>query len=356
MAEKDTAQEKTEEATAHRLRKALEEGKVAKSKELSSVGVISLGFLALYAMGPTIAEETMKVMRHMFTQAPLMDFNQLSLITIFRDNVGGFFVAIGPFMVVMVVIGAMVNIAQVGVRFTAKPLEPKFDKINPIEGFKRLFKPKTAVEFVRDVIKVTLIVSLGYLIITHDIQEFMLLVDVPTAQFAASFGLFALLLAMKISGVMLILAIFDFAYQRYNYKKEMRMTKQEIKDESKDTDGNPELKSRIRQVQREAARKRMMSEVPTADVVVTNPTHIAVALKYDKELMNSPTVVAKGQRLIAQRIKELALSCGVPVIENKPLARSLFDMCEVGVSIPATLFKAVAEILAHVYQLQKREI
>lgn len=356
MAEKDTAQEKTEEATPHRLRKALEEGKVAKSQELSSVAVISLGFLALYAMGPAIVEETTKVMRHLFSQAPLMNIGQSSFIAIFQDNVAAFFLTIGPFLVVMVVIGALVNIAQVGVRFTTKPLEPKFDKLNPLEGLKRLFKPKTAVELVRDVIKVILIVSLGYTIIAQDVQDFMLMVDMSTAEFARSFGILALLLAMKISAVMLILAIFDFAYQRYNYKKELRMTKQEIKDESKDTDGNPELKSRIRQVQREAARKRMMSEVPTADVVVTNPTHIAVALKYDKGQMDAPTVVAKGERLIAERIKELARACGVPVIENKPLARSLFDMCRVGMSIPADLFKAVAEILAHVYQVQKREI
>ncbi len=356
MAEKDTAQDKTEEATPHRLRKALEEGKVAKSQELSSVAVIGLGFLALYAMGPNVVEETTKVMRYMFSQAPLMSLGHASFVTVFRNNVASFFVTIGPFLVVMVVIGALVNMAQVGIRFSAKPLEPKFDKLNPLEGLKRLFKPKTAVEFVRDVIKVILIVSLGYLIITNDVQDFMLLVDTSTAEFAKSFGILALLLAMKISGVMLILAILDFAYQRYNYKKELRMTKQEIKDESKDTDGNPELKSRIRQVQREAARKRMMSEVPTADVVVTNPTHIAVALKYDKEQMDAPTVVAKGERLIAQRIKDLARACGVPVIENKPLARSLFEMCRVGMAIPTELFKAVAEILAHVYQVQKKEI
>ncbi|MFQ5607822.1 MAG: flagellar biosynthesis protein FlhB [Candidatus Zixiibacteriota bacterium] len=355
MAERDSAQEKTEQATPNRLRKALEEGKVSKSQELSSVAVMGLGFLALYAMGPLIVHETTNVMRHVFSQAPLMSLGPASFTVFFRDNVASFFITVGPFLLVMVLIGALINVSQVGFRFSAKPLEPKFEKLNPFEGLKRLFKPKTLVEFARDSIKVLLVLFLGYTIIASDAPNFLELVDSSTYDFAREFGLLALLLVMKIAGVMLILAIFDFAYQRYDYKKELRMSKQEVKEESKDTEGNPELKSRVRQVQRDMARKRMMSEVPSADVVITNPTHIAVALKYDRDMMEAPTVVAKGQRLIAERIKEIARASGVAVVENKPLARSLFDLCTVGMAIPMSLYKAVAEILAQVYQMQNRE-
>ena len=349
---KDTAQEKTEQATPHRLQKALEEGKVFKSQELSSVGVLSLGFLALYTLGPMVVTHTTDFMRHILSQAPLMSLSQSSIVGVFRDGLANFFLTIGPFLVVMVVIGALVNVAQVGFRFSAKPLEPKFDKLDLVEGFKRFFKSKILIDSARDMIKIIVVCLLGYWIIADDVPGFVQLMDTSTEQFARQFGVLSLLLAMKISGALLVLAIFDYAHQRYQYHKDMRMTKQEIKEESKDTLGNPLLKSRIRQAQMEMSRQRMMQDVPTADVVVTNPTHFAVALKYDRETMDAPLVVAKGQRLIAQKIKEIAREAGVPIVENKPLARSLFKLCDIGSTVPAKLYKAVAEVLAYVYQLK----
>ncbi len=353
---KDDAQEKTEEATAHRMRKALEDGQVAKSMELSSVAVIALSFMTLYALGPMIAERTMAFMTHTFVAAPTMSINHGSFVTLFRDSLVSFFIAIGPFMLALVVIGTLINVSQVGIRFTTKPLEPKFDKLDPIAGLKRVFSSKTLVEYFRDIIKVLLISYVAYTIIVSDVMSFFELMDSPAEHFAAQFGTLAVWLALKLAASLLTLAVFDFAFQRYQHKKKMRMSKQEIKEESKDTDGNPVLKSRIRQVQREMARKRMMQDVPTADVVITNPTHYAIALKYDKSSMEAPTVIAKGQRLVAQRIKEIAREAGVPVIENKPLARSLFKVCEIGATIPAKLYKAVAEVLAYVYQLKGKEI
>lgn len=353
---KDHAQEKTEEATQHRLKKALDDGKVSKSQELSSVAVISLGFLALYALGPHLVGRTQRFMTYVFSEAPGMDLNDGFIVALFRDSVASFFMAVGPFLVCMVVIGLLINVAQVGFRFSTKPLEPKFDKLNPFEGAKRFFKPKTFVELVRDTFKVALVCYLGYLFISQDIQDFFVLMDSPTAVFAKQFGVLALLLAMKISGALLFLALFDFAFQRHNYKKELRMTKQEVREENKDTQGNPEMKGRLRQVQREMARQRMMQDVKTADVIVTNPTHISVALKYDRETMDAPQVVAKGERLIALRIREIAKEHGVPLVENKPLARSLFKLCDIGAYVPAKLFKAVAEILAYVYQLKGKQV
>jgi len=355
MAE-ESSQEKTEEATAHRLKKALDDGQVAKSMELSSVAIVGLGFMAMIALGPFVVDKSKEFMTHTFTMAPTTSLNVGAFVTVFRDSLVSFFLTIGPFMLAMVVIGVLINISQVGVRFTTKPMEPKFDKLDPIAGFKRVFSGKMAVEYLRDIIKVLLVSYLAYIIISHDVMDFFELMDSPTERFASQFGSLALLLALKVAAGLMVLAIFDFAFQRYEHKKKLRMTKQEIKEESKDTDGNPVLKGRIRQAQREMARKRMMQDVPTADVVVTNPTHFAVALKYDKSSMEAPTVVAKGQRLIAQRIKELAREHGVPVIENKPLARSLFKVCEIGSTIPAKLYKAVAEVLAYVYQLKGKDI
>jgi flagellar biosynthesis protein FlhB len=353
---KDEAQEKTEEATPHRMRKSRDDGQVAKSMELSSVAIVGLGFMSMIALGPMVVDKMKEFMTHTFVTAPSTSVTAGSFVTIFRDSVVSFFLTIGPFMLSMIVIGVLINISQVGVRFTTKPLEPKLDKLDPIAGLKRVFSGKVVVEYLRDVVKVLLVAYVAYVIITDDVMNFFELMDSPTERFAQQFGSLALLLALKIVASLLTLAVFDFAFQRFQHKKKMRMTKQEVRDESKDTDGNPVLKGRIRQAQRELAQRRMMQDVQTADVVVTNPTHYAVALKYDKTSMEAPTVVAKGQRLIAQRIKEIAREAGVPVIENKPLARSLFKVCEIGAPIPAKLYKAVAEVLAHVYQLKGKEV
>ncbi len=352
----ESAQEKTEEATPHRMRKALDDGQVAKSMELSSVAIVGFGFMTLFALGPMISDQMMSYMKHTFTNAPSMSVSAGSFVVILRDAMATFFMALGPFLLSMVVIGTLINISQVGIRFTTKPLEPKFDKLDPVAGLKRMFSVKVVVEYFRDIVKVLLVSYVAYTIIISDVMSFFELMDSSTERFAEQFGSLAVWLALKIAAALLALAVFDYAFQRQQHKKKMRMTKQEIKEESKDTDGNPALKAKIRQMQREMTRKRMMQDVPSADVVITNPTHFAIALKYDKDSMDAPTVVAKGQRIIAQRIKEIAREAGVPVIENKPLARSLFKVCEVGATIPEKLYKAVAEVLAYVYQLKGKSI
>jgi flagellar biosynthetic protein FlhB len=209
------------------------------------------------------------------------------------------------------------------------------------------------VEMIRDIIKIILIAIVTYYTVAGWMPKLMTLGDATVGEYATTLGTLALILAIKISIVLLIVALFDFAFQRYDYATNLKMSKQEVKEELKETEGNPQLKGRIRQVQREMARQRMMSEIPKADVVVTNPVHLAVALKYDPKDMPSPMVVAKGQRLIAEKIKEIAKENGVPVIENRPLAQSLFKMVDVGELIPNTLYRAVAEVLAYVYRLKE---
>ncbi|MEW5995538.1 MAG: EscU/YscU/HrcU family type III secretion system export apparatus switch protein, partial [Candidatus Zixiibacteriota bacterium] len=257
-----------------------------------------------------------------------------------------------PIFAVMTVVAFGVNVAQVGFKITPKAMEPRFDKLNLAKGIKRILSVKSLAQLVRDTLKLIVVGVVAYLAIRSEFESFFTLPDQGVSQLAIAMGKLALVLALKIGLVILALAILDYLYQRYEYEKSIRMSRQELKDELKDTEGSPQLKARVRQVQREMARSRMMRAVPTADVVVTNPTEIAVALKYEPEAMSAPFVVAKGERLIAQRIRELAREYDIPVVENKPLARALFKMCDVGQMIPLDLYRAVAEVLAYVYRLK----
>ncbi|MBU0983205.1 MAG: flagellar biosynthesis protein FlhB [candidate division Zixibacteria bacterium] len=351
MAE-DSFQERTEKATPRRRDKAREEGRVAKSMELNAAAVIMLGFTSLFLLGPFIAERTLDLMRYTLSHAPDLAQSQPTFHKFFVDNLVRFFTIVSPVFITMLVIGLIVNIAQVGFKVSTKAIEPKFEKLNVVEGVKKLFSMRSLVQLCRDTIKLVVVGFVAYKVIRSEFDGFFALADMTTIEFAVTMGKLAMMVALKIGVVIAIIAVLDYAYQKYEFEKSIKMSKQEIKDEYKDTDGNPQLKQRVRQIQRETSRRRMMDAVPTADVVVTNPTHLAVALKYDPSEMGAPVVVAKGERLIAQRIKEIAREHGVPVIEDKPLARSLFKICNVGDFVPEKLYRAVAEILAHVYRLK----
>ncbi len=354
--ERNQGQERTEEATPRRQRKALEEGQVAKSMELSSVVIISLGVSALYLLGPSLVGKTTDLMRHVFHEAPSMTMTPESVTMFFRDTLTSMLLIIGPFLLFLTVIGVIVNLAQVGAHVTTKPLQPDFSKINPIAGFRRIFSATGSFVAARDLVKIALVCIATYIILKSTITEIIPLMDADSGDISRRFGSLAFLMAVKIAAILFVLAVFDFGYQKYALKKRLRMSKQELKEESKDTEGSPLVKSRLRQAQREIARRRMMQAIPSADVIITNPTHIAVALKYDRTLGEAPIVVAKGERLIAQKIRELGHEHGIPVIENKPLARALFKMCDIGMAIPANLYRAVAEILAYVYQLKGKAV
>jgi len=295
-------------------------------------------------------------MRHTMANAPLIATSDPTYCKVFGDQIQNFFSIMGPVFIAMLVIGIGVNVAQVGFKITPKAIEPKFEKVNVISGLKRLLSMRSLVQFVRDPLKLFAVGIVGYLAIRSEFDNFLLFPDMSPAQLGTTIGQLILLIALKIGAAILVLAVLDYVYQRYEYEKSIKMSKQDIKDEFKNAEGSPQTKSRIRQIQREAARRRMMSEIPEADVVITNPTHIAVALKYDQNQMDAPTVIAKGQRLIAQKIKEIAREYGIPVVEDKPLARSLFKMCDIGQIVPANLFRAVAEILAHIYRLKGKAV
>jgi len=355
MAE-DQFQERTEKATPRRKEKAREEGKVCRSQELNSAVILCLGAVSIYFLGPLLTSQLKELMTYIFSQAPLMNADNATIITFFSRRVINFFVLLLPILASLMVIAYSVNVLQVGFLFTAKTLEPKFDKLDITKGIKKLFSIRSLVELTRDVIKLTLIAYVGYRAITSELGTFYKLSDNSVSVFAGTMSKIALTTVLELGAVILVLALFDYAFQKYDFEKNIKMSKQDIRDELKDTEGSPQTKGRIRQIQREMSRKRMMQEIPKADVVVTNPTHIAVALKYDHDTMDAPMVVAKGERIIAAKIKEIAIAAGVPVIENRILARALFKMCDIGSYVPAKLYRAVAEVLAYVYRQKGIEV
>lgn len=348
----DFAQERTEQATPRKLEKAREEGQVARSMELNSVIVICFGFLTIYFLGPLLIGNLSALMKRDLSGAPLITVSQEGLRAFFSEQFASYGIIAGPILIGLAAFAFMINVAQVGFKFSGKAITPRFDNFSPAKGFKRIFSRRALIELFRDVLKTIVIAYVAYEAISGWLPQILLLGDHTAGEVARELGRLSLLLAVKISAVLLVLAMFDFAYQRFEFASNLKMSRQEVKEELKDTEGNPVIKARVRQIQREMARQRMMQDVLKADVVVTNPTHIAVALKYDPSEMPAPIVLAKGQRLLAEKIKEIAREHKIPVIENKPLAQSLFKIVDVGAFIPATLYRAVAEVLAYIYRLK----
>ena len=277
-------------------------------------------------------------------------------ITSFLHNVYiEMFQMVAPFFIFGVVVTALVNILQVGWKVTAKPLKPKGDKFNPLNGFKRIFSKDSLFELLKSILKIGLIIYVAYTSIKGEANDIFILYDIPLKQAVVLCGNVIINAGFKISLVYLVVGIADFIYQKHRFNEDMKMTKQELKDEYKNTEGNPEIKGRQRQRMREASQRRMMQDVPKADVVITNPTHLAVAIKYDAEVSKAPIVIAKGEDYLAQKIREKAKENHIEIVENKPLARMLYANVDIGAEIPPELYQAVAEILAMVYNMRNRE-
>lgn len=351
MAE-ESFQEKTEQATPRRRQEARKQGNVAKSVDLNSVFVLLAGTLALYfARGPMwnrISEATKALWRGGCTATLTPAMMQIYLV-------GGLEVMakiVAPVIIAVGVAGLAANYAQVGLIFALDPLAPKFSKVDPIAGAQRLVSKRALVELAKGIFKIGVVGLVAYWTIKGAFEEVFLLMDQSVGQIFVFIGRMTFRILLRTGLVLVILAALDYAFQRREHEQRLRMTKQEVKEEMKQVEGDPLVKSRVRSIQREMARRRMMDAVPKADVVITNPTHLAVALQYDPEQMAAPTVVAKGARLIAQRIREIAEAHGIPIVEDKALAQMLYKATEVGQEIPLHLYKAVAEILAYVYQMK----
>lgn len=352
MAE-ESFQEKTEQATPKRREDARRKGQVARSSELSSIAILAAGLLALSALGGYMFDQLGIFMVDALTNGIFIELDPGSLHLSIGTWALGYARVVVPVVALLVVAALGINYAQVGVLFTLQPLTPKAERISPLSGLKRIFSSRGLVELAKGLFKIGAVVYVTYLTIDSDMDSLIAYMDMSVGQIFTLSGDITITLAFRIVLLLLIMAILDYAFQRWEYEKNLRMTRQEVREEVKQQEGDPMVRSRIRALQREMSQRRMMDDVMTADVVVTNPTHVAVALKYDMENMPAPRVVAKGQRLVAQRIKELARDAGVPLVENKPLARALFKVVRIGDEIPEDLFKAVAQVLAFVFQLKR---
>lgn len=345
--------EKTEDATSKRKQEARQKGQVAKSVELNSAFIILSAFFALKVMGPQIYETLASFMRQTYGVFSTQDFTIQTIYILFIDMSVVFFQIALPIMLCILVISLAINFMQVGFVLTLEPLMPKFDRLNPIAGMARLFSKKALVELVKSLLKIAIIGYFIYRFINRELLYIPKLIGVELSDSMQYVAGLTVELALQIGGVILVLAALDYFYQWWDHNQSLKMSKQEVKEEFKQIEGNPQIKGKIKERQRAIAMRRMMQEVPSASVVVTNPTHFAVALKY-KEDMAAPIVVAKGQDFIAAKIKELARANKVAVVENKPLARALYSSTDIGEIIPSELYQAVAEVLAYVYRLNKK--
>lgn len=351
--ENEDGQEKSEDPSERRLEKGLEDGQVARSKELATLLSLMFGMIAMYFAGSMLAEALAAIGRDAFTISRGELADKSSMATLLGESsravIGGIIVVGGAGMIAAIA----GNLGVGGFLLSAKSLMPKGSRMNPLQGLKRMFSANSLVELVKSVLKVALTAGIGGAALWVQLDILLSLADMPIEQ-AIEKALTSVLLTVlyMVSGLILVAAL-DVPYQLYEHKKKMRMTLKEVKDEFKETEGSPELKARVRQVQREMANRRMMQKVPDADVIVTNPTHYAIALKYDPHGGGAPTVLAKGKDELAMRIREKASEHGVARLETPPLARALYHSVDIDQEIPAGLYVAVAQVLAYVFQLNE---
>lgn len=346
--------DKTEKATPKKRQDARKKGQVLQSREISSALVLMLVFVSLRVFGGNMYSQILLFTKRVLSEYPKIENLYMPdiLLKLFIDIITVFFKTTAPVLAVALITGLIAGYAQVGFLFTLEPLKFKFSRINPGSGLKRIFSSHGAVELVKSILKIVIIGYVAYLYLNSQKDNMLRLMDMDIMGIASFIGLTSLNVAIRICFVLIVLSLFDYAYQWWDFEKNLKMSKQEVKEEYKQTEGNPEIKSKIKQKQRQISMRRMMQEVPKADVVITNPTHFACAIKYDTSVSDAPVLIAKGQDYIALRIREVAKEHKIEVVENKVLARTLYDTVEIGKTIPPELYQAVAEILAFVYSLK----
>ena len=355
MAEKQDSQsdeDKTEEPSAQRREDFRKEGQVAQSKELTSLMVLLATLTAMYFIGPSLISDFMNVTRRLLIESATTNIDAEAAARLLMMAITATGKVVLPIALAGFVAGIAGSVMQFGFLMTTKPLEPDLKRINPISGMQRIFSLNSLMEGLKALLKLIAVVAVTYYMIEGQIFTSGAVFDMDRMQFATYLTSTGFRLIGGVSLALFIVAALDFAYQKIRFHKSLMMSKQEVKQEHKQREGDPLLKARVRSLQREIARKRMMAEIPKADVIVTNPTHIAVALRYDPEKMAAPRVVAKGADLVAQRIKEVGRKHNIPMVENVPLARALHKSVKVGKTVPRALFQAVAEVLAYVYRLK----
>ncbi len=350
--------EKTEPATEKKLQDARKEGQVAKSREIANgLGLLSL-FLVLKFYVGTMGNRFLEMFAKVYNSIPGTvifwegNMPQRDMRLIFNELLVNILLIIAPILLIACLVAFLSDVVQVKWKVTGKPLKPKFSKLNPISGFKKIFSVNALIELVKSLLKIGLITYISYTFLKDKIMLIFSLYDMPLMQAISLAAETVTDLGIRVAAVYMVIALADYIYQKFKFSQDMRMTKQEIKDEFKQSEGDPQIKGKIRQKMREASQRRMMQDLPRADVVITNPTHYAVAIQYDPDVADAPLVLAKGADHLAARIREAARENHIEIVENKPLARMLFANVEVGQMVPPELYQAVAEVLAFVYQLQ----
>ncbi len=344
--------DKSHEPTERRRTKAREEGQVARSQDLASSVVLLVAIILLMTTGKQIVDVLVAYSRHTLGEEAWLTSDGSTIYAHLFQATFLILKPVGIFMLILVTAAILVNYLQVGWMFLPNKLAFDFKKIDPIKGFGRMFSLQSLMRLIFGLLKIAICAGVAWYALRNELSNILKLVDMDEGESTVYMLQLLLSVALKIAVCLVILAILDYAYQKWKHEQDLKMTTQEMRDEMKEMMGDPQLVSKRRQIQREMAQQRMSQSVPQADVVVTNPTHLAVALRYDPATMPAPIVVAKGAGVIAKRIRQLALEHGVPILERKPLAQALFKHVEINQHIPAEHFAAVAEILAYVYQLK----
>ncbi len=344
------AGEKTEKATPKKRQDSRKKGQVAKSQDMNTAINLIAVFGVLIMTGSFMYEQIVGLMKEFFQQMMLEELTEENLQVMIYEVLKMMGLTLAPVLATAVVAGVIANIMQVGFMFTTESIQFKLDKLDPIKGAKRIFSVRALVELLKSILKISIVGFVAFFVLWNRMDEIIVLSHLPVSDAIVLIADISVKVGLYAAIALFCIAILDYMYQKYDFEKNIRMSKKDIKDEYKNSEGDPLIKSKIKQKQRQMAMQRMMQEVPNADVVITNPTHFAIALKYDDTKSDAPLVVAKGVDFVAQKIKYIAKENDVIMVENRPLARALYDQTEVGQAIPEEFFKAVAEILAFVYK------
>jgi len=344
------AGEKTEKATPRKKQDARKKGQVAKSADVNTAISLLTIFLSFLFIGAFMRDRILLLMRGTFQDFLLINLSDQNVNDLFLTMAYQAGIILAPVMGVALVAGVMSNYLQIGFLFSTEAIQMKLNKLDPIQGFKRIYSIRAIVELFKSLLKISFVGFVTFAVLWLDLDNVLRLSHLTVEQSLLFIASLTVKMGLFASLALLLLSLLDYMYQRYDYEKNLKMSKQDIKDEYKKSEGDPLIKSKIKQRQREMAMRRMMQDVPTADVIITNPTHYAIALKYDESKMDAPFVVAMGVDLVAQKIKEIAKENEVMMVENRPLARALYPQVEIGQAIPEEFFQAVAEIIAYVYQ------
>jgi len=354
MAE-ESFQDKTEQATPKKREDARKKGQVAKSKEVSSIAVLSAGVIYMFFNADRLIHELGEDITGTFTSIPQIASGEIAIDTYLSQAIQDFLVLILPMLILLLAISLGANLLQTGFIMSVEPLTPDLSKIDPVKGLGRIVSKRTIAELLKSIFKIIIVGWAVFSTLKNDYTLLIPLMYQDNLQILNALGQISMKVVTRACYVIFVLAVLDYMYQKWEFEQNLKMTKQEIKDEARQTEGDPLVKGRIRSIQRDMARRRMMKEVPKADVVITNPTHYAVALVYKpEEKMTAPKIIAKGADKIAMKIKEIASEHGIPMVENRPLAQNLYKL-DLGQEVPPKFYKAVAEILAYVYGLKNKK-